>query len=146
MNIFDYNAFKRSFQLNSKTKKYSFFLGAGASIESGIKSASQCIWDWKKSIYDSNQASIVNGDIANDRIKMIVQSWLDKQGCYPELNSYEEYSFYAENAYPESKDRNEYFRGIFEKGKPSIGYKLLAKMASYCVYEKIWTTNFASNF
>ena len=138
----DYNAFKRSFQLNSRSKKYSLFLGAGASIESGIKSASQCIWDWKKSIYDSNQSSIINGDIANDRIKTIVQLWLDKQGCYPKLNSDEEYSFYAENAYPDSNDRNEYFRSIFESGNPSIGYKLLVKMASACIYDKIWTTNF----
>lgn len=139
---FDYNAFKRSFQLNSKTKKYSFFLGAGASIESGVKTATQCIWDWKKSIYDSYQTSIVNADIANDRIKNIVQTWLDKQGIYPQNGSPEEYSFYAEKAYPIPNHRNEYFRSIFQDAKPSIGYKLLVKMASNCVFDKIWTTNF----
>ena len=69
---------------SKKEKKYSFFLGAGASIQSGVKSATQCIWDWKKSIYDSHQTSIINADIANDRIKNIVQAWIDKQGIYPQ--------------------------------------------------------------
>lgn len=27
---------------------HSLLLGAGASIESGVQSATECIWDWKK--------------------------------------------------------------------------------------------------
>ena len=30
---------------------HSMFLGAGASIESGVQSANDCIWDWKKDMF-----------------------------------------------------------------------------------------------
>ncbi len=49
----DFDAFLRSFKQN-KDSSFAFLLGAGASITSGVQSAEDCIWDWKKLIYLSN--------------------------------------------------------------------------------------------
>lgn len=53
----DFDAFVRSFVQNRDTS-FAFLLGAGASITSGIPSADDCIWDWKRMIYCSSQSSI----------------------------------------------------------------------------------------
>ena len=45
----DFDAFLRSFK-QSKNGSFAFLLGAGASITSGVQSAEDCIWDWKKLI------------------------------------------------------------------------------------------------
>lgn len=44
MNILAFDEFLRSVKQN-KDIRHSFFLGAGASVESGIQTASDCIWD-----------------------------------------------------------------------------------------------------
>ena len=137
-----YDAFKRSIILNAKNKKYDLFLGAGASIESGVKSAYMCIWDWKKSIYDTNNTSQLKLDICNEKTQEIVQKWLDKQGVFPPLNDPGEYSKYIELAYPQEEDRKAYFVSIFKDKNPSIGYQLLYVLAEKCFFDKVWTTNF----
>lgn len=48
----DFDAFLRSFNQN-KDCSFAFLLGAGASITSGVQSAEDCIWDWKRLIYIS---------------------------------------------------------------------------------------------
>ena len=42
--------FYRSIQQNISTP-HTILLGAGASIESGIQSAADCIWEWKRNIF-----------------------------------------------------------------------------------------------
>ena len=42
--ILQFDEFLRSVAQNSNAR-YSFLLGAGASVESGIPSAQECIWD-----------------------------------------------------------------------------------------------------
>ena len=46
----DYDAFIRSIKRN-KDISHSMLIGAGASISSGIQSAYDCIWEWKKDIF-----------------------------------------------------------------------------------------------
>ena len=50
MQILQLDEFLRSIKQNIDTP-HSLLLGAGASIESGIPSAADCIWDWKREIY-----------------------------------------------------------------------------------------------
>lgn len=38
---------------------HSFLLGAGASIESGVQSAGDCIWDWKREIFLSQNPTMI---------------------------------------------------------------------------------------
>ena len=79
----DFDAFLRSFKQN-KDSSFAFLLGAGASITSGVQSAEDCIWDWKKLIYLSNNPTNDTFiDIHTDFCRKRIQTWLDEQGCYP---------------------------------------------------------------
>ena len=54
----EYAAFLRSFKRNIDVP-HSFLLGAGASISSGVQSAYDCIWEWKKDIFLSKKCKFI---------------------------------------------------------------------------------------
>lgn len=139
----DYDAFLRSFKQNTDVP-HSFLLGAGASISSGIQSAYDCIWEWKKDIYLSKNvnASDFFKNYKEDPVRESIQKWLDNQGEYPKLNSEDEYSFFAEKAYPIAEDRRKYFLGLIENKEPYVGYEILCLLAKQGIARSIWTTNF----
>lgn len=139
----DFDTFKRSLII-SKDEKYVFLLGAGCSISSGIQSAYDCIWEWKKMIYQTSN-NISNEWIDNFRNKKnqeVIQNWLDNQGRYPLKDSEGEYSFYAKECFPIDEDRRKYFQKICSNAQPSIGYKTTALLAKSGFVDSIWTTNF----
>lgn len=70
----DFDAFLRSFKQN-RDSSFAFLLGAGASISSGVQSAEDCIWDWKKLIYISNNPTYesfldIHADYCRKRIQL----------------------------------------------------------------------------
>lgn len=138
-----FDAFVRSFKQN-KDVANSFLIGAGASISSGIQSAADCIWEWKKDIYCSNNdnASKVIQNYKTEIVQKIIQDWLDKQGGYPLLGDDNEYSFYAEKAYPIEGDRVKYFTGLSKDKTPYVGYKLLCLLNKFDIVRSVWSTNF----
>lgn len=137
----EFDAFLRSFKQNVD-QQYSFLLGAGCSISSGVPSAYTCIWDWKKQIYETNNPRIPFVSIESVNDKREIQRWCDLQPGFPPLDSDEEYSFYAEKAFPIDIDRIAYFQGLFNGKRPGIGYKLLAFLAKENLLQSVWTTNF----
>lgn len=139
----EYDAFLRSFKRNIDVP-HSFLLGAGTSISSGIQTAYDCIWEWKKDIYLSKNINSANfyKNYKDEAVRRSIQAWLDNQGEYPPLNSAEEYSFYAEKAYPIADDRRKYFLSLIENKEPYIGYKLLCLLAEFGIVKSVWTTNF----
>jgi hypothetical protein len=141
--ILDADAFIRSIKVNSAAP-HALFLGAGASITSGIRSANDLIWDWKKEIYLTKNPALSEHlrDIASQNIRDSIQKWIDTEGIYPALNSPEEYSFYIEKAYPISDDRRQFFQNIIHDKKPYIGYHLLCLLAEAEIIKSAWTTNF----
>lgn len=139
----DFDKFKRSLII-SKNDKFAFLLGAGCSISSQIQSANDCIWEWKRMIYQTNN-NISEKWIENFRNKKnqeIIQNWLDTQGRYPVKDSVGEYSFYAKECFPIDDDRRKYFQSICSNAQPSIGYKGIALLAKAGFLDTVWTTNF----
>lgn len=141
--ILDFDQFIRSVEI-SKSDYFTTLLGAGASITSGINSAYDCTWEWKRDIY-INRASVnpnLKLDDRSEQVRNIIQKWLDSEGHYPKANSPEEYSTYIEMCYPIEDDRRKYFKKICEKKEPSIGYKLLCLLHESGLIKSVWTTNF----
>lgn len=138
-----FDEFVRSLNQNKDTA-HSLLLGAGASVESGILSASDCIWDWKNDIFISQNPSMINSfrNVKTDNARNRIQIWLDNQGIYPKQNTDEEYSFYAEKALPIDEDRRKYFQHLTENKKPSLGYHLISMLAETGWIKSVWTTNF----
>ena len=139
----DFDAFLRSIKQNLDGT-FAVLLGAGASISSGIQSANDCIWDWKASIYQTlsgSQQNLVDPK-KSDRSKKIIQKWLDSQIGFPQAESSDEYSYYAEKAYQIEADRIKYFQNLCQDKTPYVGYKLLCLLNKFGVVKSIWSTNF----
>lgn len=141
--ILEYDAFIRSVKVNSNVS-HAFLLGAGASINSGIQSAYDCIWEWKKDIFISKntQHSDRYNNYRDEQVRNYIQLWLDNEGIYPSRDAVEEYSFYANKAYPIEGDRSSYFKKLIQGKQPSIGYQLACLLSEAEIIKSIWTTNF----
>ncbi len=141
--MLEYDQFLRSVEI-SKNDTFSFLLGAGASVTSGIPSASECIWHWKTSIYetksDANIFEIL--DRNSSQAREHVQRWLDSEGIYPKAGSPKEYSDYVTYCYPIEDDRRKYFQKLCENRKPGIGYKVLPLLFESGLLKSVWSTNF----
>lgn len=139
----DYDAFLRSIKRNIDVP-HSFLLGAGASISSGIQSAYDCIWEWKRDIYISKNINAAEyyKNHKNENVRISIQKWIDNHGGFPKIDASEEYSYYAEKAYPIAEDRRKYFFSLIENKEPYIGYKLLCFLAGQGIVKSVWTTNF----
>jgi len=137
------DAFVRSISVNRDTP-HSLFLGAGASIGSGISSAEKCIMEWKGRIFTSANPGLEKevGYLFLASVQRRIQTWLDRQAGFPEAGAPTEYSFYCERCYPLADDRRAYFQNLVKAGQPSYGYRLLALLAEAGVLDSVWTTNF----
>src|SRR5438105_12632204 len=51
------DAFVRSIGVK-RSAPHAFFLGAGASVSSGMPSAEKCIWEWKRQIFLTNNPGL----------------------------------------------------------------------------------------
>ena len=127
----------------SKNDTFALLLGAGCSITSDIPSAEDCIWEWKSSIYKTNNPSVLGwiDNYKNPKNQNIIQNWLDTQGSFPEKGSKDEYSFYAQKCYPIDEHRRQYFQKICSGKKPSIGYNTIPILAKHGMLDTVWTTN-----
>ena len=101
MKVLKIDEFLRSLKQNINTP-HSLLLGAGASIESGVQSADDCIWDWKKEIFLSQNPTLIEhySNTKAENVRKNIQAWLDAQGEYPSEGDVIEYSFYAEKTFP----------------------------------------------
>ncbi len=125
--------------------QYMLFLGAGTSASSGIPTAGQCIWQWKRDLHLSANytvPAILLQDMTLPVAQQRIQRWLGLQTGFPASDDASEYGFYIEKTYPTADGRRAYFNSIFGKTVPHIGYEVLAMLLNARKFQWIWTTNF----
>lgn len=134
--------------LKSKIKindnnEFHIFLGAGASVSSGIKSGSQLVWEFKKHLYCLKNEKSPNdwNELTEDKRKTI-QDYFDSLKSYPKAGSAGEYSFYFQQLYKDANDRNKFIQELVKDKFPEIGYKVLGSLILGEKFHNIWTTNF----
>jgi NAD-dependent SIR2 family protein deacetylase len=143
-NEFDQEALIRSIGISPKGR-FILLLGAGASASSGIPTAQQCIWEWKREIYLSGNPHLSPRlflDVTLPNTQEKIQKWLDQQNKFPRRGDHDEYCFYIEHTYPKSDDRRAFFEKRFSGAIPQIGYQLLAMLQNARLFQWVWTTNF----
>ncbi|CAG4893057.1 hypothetical protein R54767_01455 [Paraburkholderia gardini] len=128
----------------SQDRPLMLFLGAGASMTSGMPSANQCIWEWKRDIFLSNNPGIEEqfSELSLPSVRGRIQTWLDRQRCYPAAGHPDEYGAYIEACFSRSDDRRRYFERWVKQSTPHTGYRLLAELAASGLIQTVWTTNF----
>lgn len=130
---------KHLIDIIEKTKdhhpNFALFLGAGASITSGVKSAKEMVEEWRKQHYI--QFSIDSEKDPLDKQKL--DNHLKKYHWY---NSPAEYSNLFESLYDQSSQRREYIESCLKNAFPSWGYIYLVNLIRNKVFNIILTTNF----
>ncbi len=105
---------------------YVLFLGAGASVTSGVKTTTQMIDEWRDSLWKSQGS--------DDREIFLKQFlWYGQQ---------EEYSSLFELVYDLPSQRRDYIETCLAKASPSWGYIYLVNFIRHGVFNTIFTTNF----
>ena len=138
------DAFVRSLAVNSWSV-LCMFLGAGASISSGMPSAQRCIWEWKQDIFVTNnptlRASV--GELSLPGTRQRLQRWLDNnEASIQERASLKNTRFMPRNAIRRARIRRLFFQTYVAKAKPHTGYRLLPFLAKAGLVRSVWTTNF----
>jgi len=120
---------------------YALFLGAGASVSSGIPSANAMVYNWQKLLYKSiKQIRNIDDEFAfNEWIQKVYPMW-KKQHQSETIES--DYSLLFNYFYQQPKERQLFIEQIIESKKPSFGYLYLAGLISDRRFNRILTTNF----
>lgn len=124
---------------------FMWLLGAGASVTSGIKSASQCIWAWKLQLFLTAHPSVAPdlfADTTDRGVQDRIQHWIDSVPGSSPRGDPAEYAYFIERCYPKAEDRRRYFEAIVRDGRPGPGYDLLGRMIALGHFRWFWTTNF----
>ena len=136
--------FVRSINVN-KNSPHALFLGAGASLTSGVPSASACIDEWKREIFVTNNPN--SKELVSEQsipaVNRQINSWLKSNGIWPN-DEQDEYSYFIERCHPIPEDRRKFFEPWVRDARPHVGYQLLCLLAQAQIVRSLWTTNFDS--
>lgn len=121
-----------------------FFLGAGASIASGIPTGGDLIWQFKRLLYCMDHGIAIEKykDLTLASTKNLFQQYFDQKEGYPHQGDGNEYSFYFEKCYADPMARKRFIESIVSGREPSLGYLCLAEMIFNGKVKNVWTTNF----
>ncbi|MCP4677300.1 MAG: hypothetical protein GY854_17660 [Deltaproteobacteria bacterium] len=136
------DTFTRSIGVNQGSP-HALFLGAGASMSSGVPSAATCILQWKKSIFCTNNPGLEEqvAELSLPAVRDRIDRWLRVNGISP-TEDQDEYSYFIEKCLPIAHDRRRFFASWIRKARPHIGYRLFCLLAEAELFRSIWTTNF----
>lgn len=119
---------------------YTLFLGAGASVSSGIPSANGMVREWQKSLYKSLKRPKY---VAEENF----EHWLN--GEYPNWREQKtreynqsDYSLLFTYRYQQPLERKNYLEQLFEGKQPAFGYVYLASLIAAKRLNRILTLNF----
>jgi tetratricopeptide (TPR) repeat protein len=116
-----------------KHPRFAFFLGAGASHQSGVITASEMIRYFRERIWAECCPEELRAEEEREK-------WLSEQEWYKDGGS--EYSKLFEQYEPKELGRQRYIESIIENHEPSFGYVVLANLMASSYVNTIITTNF----
>lgn len=113
---------------------YCLLLGAGASVSSGVRTASTLIKQWRKEI-----STEMGADTNLNEIQQI-EFLKNNQGSWYDLNK--EYSSLFERRFDLQRQRRVFVEREVSGKSPSIGYVYLTALVELGYLNTIFTTNF----
>jgi len=121
-----------------------WFLGAGASAASGIPTAVDLIWQFKRTLFCASQRASVKSceDLQNSVVQKRLDSYFQSLGTFPAEGAPEEYAAYFEATYADPSDRRAVLDTFLAGVKPSYGHLALAALMQTHKARIVWTPNF----
>ena len=126
---------------------YVIFLGAGASVMSGIPSVNSLVNTWKEQIF----CSINDYDLPMDKsLRPEYQKWEKADDGYSEwfknisdeIGSETPYGTLFQYVRKSKESRQSFLESIIDKTYPSLGYVYLAQLLNHRYFDCVLTTNF----
>lgn len=112
---------------NDLTPSFALLIGAGASVNSGVKAASVMIDEWRQQLY------------ANSKSNETFEKWLEDQ---PWHGDDDEYGLLFEKVCDQPSQRRIYVEECIKNAKPSWGYVYLSNLIKNNYFNIIFTPNF----
>jgi len=119
---------------SGNSPNYSLFLGAGASVTSGINSGAQLVEEWRKEIYE-----LLSGTAFTD-IKTAKDYLIEKHSTWYEPSH--EYSSLFQKKFDLPSQRRRFVEGQVDSKLPSIGYSYMVSLFQSGYIDTVFTTNF----
>ena len=121
-----------------------WFLGAGTSVTSGVPTANDLVWQFKRAIFCTEEkVPLVRcRDLSSLLLRSSIQDHFDRRVGFPPINSPDEYSFYFEYAYPNPAERRAFLHPFVSHAEPSHGHLVLSVLMKLGKVAIVWTTNF----
>jgi hypothetical protein len=116
---------------------YSLFIGAGCSVTSGVRSASQLITQWRQEICRSLPGGPSIADKSADHQRQFL-----KEHHSDWFNPSKEYSSLFEKRFDLQRQRRMFIESEVAGRFPSIGYAYLMAMVAQGYFRTLFTTNF----
>lgn len=128
----------------NRAPNIAWLLGAGASASSGISTAGDMIWDFKRRLYCAAHKLQLRTlpDLSNASFRKRIQESFANDPRFPQPYTAEEYSFYFEELHKTEADRRKYIDQAVASATPSYGHLCLAAMFATGKANLVWTTNF----
>jgi NAD-dependent SIR2 family protein deacetylase len=108
---------------------FALFLGAGASVTSGVKTTTEMIAEWRQRHHEMYRCDSSE----------ILDTYLRRSQWY---KAPEEYSLLFEALYDQPSQRREYIESCLKDAHPSWGYIYLVNLIAQGVFNTVFTTNF----
>ncbi|WP_158399820.1 SIR2 family protein [Cedecea neteri] len=119
---------------SGNSPNYSMFLGAGASVTSGISSGTQLVEEWRKEIYELSSSSTYTD------VKTARQYLIDKESSWYDPTN--EYSSLFQKKFDLPTQRRRFVEKQVDSKLPSIGYSYLVSLFQSAYFDTVFTTNF----
>jgi hypothetical protein len=118
---------------SGNSPNYSIFLGAGASVTSGINSGTQLVEEWRKEIYELSSSSPYTD------VKTAWQYLNDKESSRmtQQMNIH---LYFKKFDLPAQRRR--FVEKQVDSKLPSIGYSYLVSLFQSAYFDTVFTTNF----
>lgn len=118
---------------NDDNPNYTLLLGAGCSITSGIRSASELIREWRTDLCKERGYNEESTELQIDFLKTKESEWYDPS---------REYSSLFERKYDLQRQRRIFVEKEVANKTPSLGYAYLTSLVNQTYFNTIFTTNF----
>ncbi len=119
---------------SGNSPNYSLFLGAGASVTSGINSGAQLVDEWRKEIYE-----MLSGTLYSD-VKVAKAYLIDKESAWYDPSN--EYSSLFQKKFDLPSQRRRFVERQVDSKLPSIGYSYMVSLFQSGYFDTVFTTNF----